>query len=190
MSDTLSDEVLDRKQKYLPSHLGDIRNLDRRKQNILYDPKTKTGLLWQKQWHGGYNFSYMENGEHKPFGTEAFRFVKRSYHNIKDNPITQSIIEELNESAELMGEAQIQRAEANIEASRVTGDALVYPIKATQNILNNTYGTNTHPLCFETFGEHCTINEYNKKMSDSIYKNGMELLHNHKRDEGEVDVNY
>ena len=146
----------------------------------LYNKETGTG--WKPpdkkgmdQFIGGTSgWTYYENGEVKPPGTDAFRLLKGVYRSIKDNPITQSIIEGLQEYAELSGEAQIQRAEANIEASKVTGNIVVAPIKAAQNILNYSGGQTFHPNCLETFGELCTINEYNKKMSDRIYKNGME----------------
>ena len=157
----------------------------------LYSKKTKTG--WKppdKKRKSSPGWTYYENGEVKPPGTDAFRLLKGAYRNIKDNPITQSIVNELNKSAELIGEAQLVRAEANIEASKATGDVIASPIKAAQNVLNYSSGQTYHPNCLETFGELCTVNEYNKKMSDRITKNALELLHKHNRDEGEVDVDY
>lgn len=123
----------------------------------LYDSKTKTGWKQIKQWHGGYGWVYMENDKRKVPGTSAWRILKGAAKSVKDSPIFQEFSNSLNDSMTMIGENEVRKGELAIEASKAISENVKVP---DLSLDANTY----HPHCLETFGELCTIKEYETKM--------------------------
>ena len=126
----------------------------------LYDKETKTG--WMQRKNG--TWVYMENGSRKPPGTDAWRFLKRGYKSMKDNPVTNFILDQLEYSAQIQGEGALLRAQSLEAASKEVPNVGEFVIDAATDLSNIPTQYQYHPDCLETFGELCTVKDYNQRM--------------------------
>ena len=132
-------------------------------------PNKKTGTGW----------TYYEDYKIKPPGADAMRLLqigldkgKDLYKSVRDMPITKTIFDGFNEMAKYQGEAALLRGEVAVQQARTieeVGDKITDGVEAiiteTSKIPDKLL---YHPSCLETFGELCTVNEYNKRMQQRV----------------------